>query len=56
MKWRYATGSGAVPDPYFGMTRGEVAIAVCGDGFFGGAASGTEASLRSCHAAFDDLP
>ncbi|MDQ5895736.1 MAG: renalase [Actinomycetota bacterium] len=41
MKWRYATGSGAVPDPYFGMTRGEVAIAVCGDGFFGGAASGT---------------
>lgn len=55
MKWRYATGSGAVPDPYLAMTRADVSVAVCGDAFFGGVTSGTEASLRSCQAAFENL-
>jgi len=55
MKWRYANGSGAVREPFFEAEAGAVSIAICGDAFFGGTATGTEASLMSCHAAYDAL-
>lgn len=55
MKWRFANGSGAVKEPFFTFDAGPVSIAICGDAFFGGTASGTEASLMSCQAAHQAL-
>jgi len=55
MKWRYANGSGVISEPCLSATRGNVRIAVCGDAFCGGQATGVEASLRSCRAALDEL-
>jgi len=51
MRWRYANGSGLVPVPFLETTSGRVRVTVCGDAFFGGTASGVEASLMSCRAA-----
>ena len=55
MKWRYAAGAGFIPEPFLEFTRGPVKIAVCGDAFLGGSATGAEASLLSCRAAMDEL-